>query len=190
MKIALVTSSYLHRSCGLERHVDELARGPACQGAPSASDRRRRRWQAPRRGSTSPSGRKALHFSVKPEAPDRASRPAAEQRNVETPTVVAFAPGRVRHVAAAPARNRTSIARGVRIALAAGSYARHPDGLERHISAVAAEPARRGARLEVLTQDHVRGLPRGSELGGRPPATRHVVKGTRWCRSPAGVPEE
>ena len=92
--------------------------------------------------------------------------------------------------AAAPARNRTSIARRVRIALAAGSYTRHPDGLERHISAVAAEPARRGARFEVLTQDHVRGLPRGSELGGRPPATRHVVKGTRWFRSPAGVPEE
>jgi hypothetical protein len=54
------------------------------------------RRQAPRRGSTSPSERKALHFSVKPEASDRAPRPAAEQRNVEIPTVVALAPVRVR----------------------------------------------------------------------------------------------
>jgi glycosyltransferase involved in cell wall biosynthesis len=155
----------------------------------SASDRCRRRWRAPRRGSTSPSGRKLLHFSVKPEAPDRASRPAAEQRNVEM-TVVALAAVRVRHAAAAPAPHRTSIASGVRIARDAARYARHPGGLERHISAVAAEPARRGARFEVLTQDHVRGLPRGSELGGRPPATRHVVQGARWFRNPAGVPEE
>jgi glycosyltransferase involved in cell wall biosynthesis len=54
----------------------------------------------------------------------------------------------------------------MRVELIAPGYARHPGGVERHVIAVAAGLARRGARVEVLTQDHERGLPRVADVDG------------------------
>jgi Glycosyltransferase Family 4 len=67
----------------------------------------------------------------------------------------------------------------MKIVLIASSYLSRPGGLERHVDQLARGLARQGAHVEVFTQNPPAGLPPVSGLGGRPAATRHVVKGTR-----------